>query len=94
MLALKANDERSAQMGELTTTALAAQGCRGVVTDGGLRDTEFVLEQGFPVASHHRTPADSICFVGSLAGSSFRGFHKCIHWWETAILRRFLRISN
>lgn len=60
VLALEANDERSAQIGELTTTALAAQGCRGVVTDGGLRDTEFVLEQEFPVVSSHLTPADSI----------------------------------
>lgn len=60
VLALAANDEQSAQIGELTTTALAAQGCHGVVVDGGLRDTEFVLDQGFPVVRRHQTPADSI----------------------------------
>lgn len=60
VLALEANDERAAQIGELTTTALAAQGCRGVVVDGGLRDTAFVRDQGFPVVRRHQTPADSI----------------------------------
>lgn len=60
VLALDANDARSAQIGELTTTALAAQGCRGVVTDGGLRDQALVRDQEFPVVYGHRTPADSI----------------------------------
>jgi regulator of RNase E activity RraA len=60
VLVLEANATESAQVGELTTTALEEQGCRGVVTDGGLRDSEFVLEQGFPVYCRHRTPADSL----------------------------------
>jgi regulator of RNase E activity RraA len=60
VLVLEANATESAQVGELTTTALEEQGCRGVVTDGGLRDSEFVLEQGFPVHCGHRTPADSL----------------------------------
>lgn len=59
-LVLNANADDSAQIGELTTNALAAQECRGVVTDGGIRDTAAVLEQEFPVFVRYRTPADSI----------------------------------
>lgn len=59
-LLLNANADDSAQIGELTTTALDIQGCRGVVTDGGIRDTRAVLEQGFPVFTKYNTPADSI----------------------------------
>ena len=59
-LVLNANADDSAQIGELTTTALAAKGCRGVVTDGGIRDTRAVLDQGYPVFTRYRTPADSI----------------------------------
>lgn len=59
-LLLNANADDSAQIGELTTTALDMQGCRGVVTDGGIRDTRAVLEQSFPVFTKYKTPADSI----------------------------------
>lgn len=59
-LVLNANASDSAQIGELTTNALAAQGCRGVVSDGGIRDTQAVLDQGFPTFVRYRTPADSI----------------------------------
>jgi regulator of RNase E activity RraA len=59
-LVLNANANDSAQIGELTTTALAAQDCRGIVTDGGIRDTQAVLDQGYPVFTRYRTPADSI----------------------------------
>ena len=59
-LILSANAEDSAQIGELTTTALATQNCRGIISDGGIRDTQAVLDQGYPVFTRYRTPADSI----------------------------------
>lgn len=59
-LVVSANTDNSAQVGELTTRALAARNCRGVVTDGGTRDTQFIQEQGFPVYVRFRTPADSL----------------------------------
>lgn len=59
-LVIAAQADVAAHVGELTTTALAAQGCRGVVTDGGVRDTAAVLAQGFPVFSRYRSPLDSI----------------------------------
>jgi len=59
-LVVSANTDNSAQVGELTTRALTAQGCRGVVTDGGTRDTQFVRDQEFPVYVRFQTPADSL----------------------------------
>lgn len=60
MLVMNTNDTSSSHIGELTTTALANQDCRGVVVEGGLRDTESILEQNFPVFAQYRTPADSV----------------------------------
>jgi regulator of RNase E activity RraA len=59
VLVYETNDEEAAHLGELSTTALAAGGCRGAVIDGGVRDVRFVLEQGFPVFARYRTPADA-----------------------------------
>ena len=53
------NDEEAAHLGELSTTALAAGGCRGAVIDGGIRDVRFITEQDFPVFARYRTPADA-----------------------------------
>jgi regulator of RNase E activity RraA len=60
VLVLNTNDTTAAHIGELTTTALDNNGCRGAVIEGGLRDTELVLDQGYPVFVSHRTPLDSI----------------------------------
>jgi regulator of RNase E activity RraA len=60
MLVMNTNDTTAAHIGELTTTALENNGCRGAVIQGGLRDTEFVLDRGYPVFVSHRTPLDSI----------------------------------
>ena len=60
VLVLNTNDTTAAHIGELTTTALDNNGCRGAVIEGGLRDTEFILDQGYPVFVSHRTPLDSI----------------------------------
>ena len=48
-------DEESAQWGEIMTMAARARGCRGAVVDGGVRDTNCVLKQEFPVFCRYRT---------------------------------------
>lgn len=60
ILVIEANDSVSAQVGELMTTALQAQNGRGCILDGGVRDTSFILDQGFPVFAAYRTPEDSV----------------------------------
>ena len=49
------NDDESAQWGEVMTMAAIKRGCRGAVVDGGVRDTDRVLSQGFPVFVKYRT---------------------------------------
>lgn len=48
-------DNESAQWGEIMTMAAKKQGCRGAVVDGGVRDTNKVLEQDFPVFCKYRS---------------------------------------
>lgn len=60
MLAIEANDGISAQIGELITTSLSEHGGRGIILDGGTRDTSHILEQGFPVFTGYQTPEDSV----------------------------------
>ncbi|WP_199520946.1 RraA family protein [Jiangella anatolica] len=48
-------DDESAQWGEVMTMAARRQGCRGAVIDGGVRDTDRVLSQDFPVFSRYRS---------------------------------------
>lgn len=49
-----------ALMGELSAQTLQARGILGYVVDGGSRDTELVLAQGFPVFCSFLTPADIV----------------------------------
>ncbi len=49
-----------ALMGELSAQTLAARGVLGYVVDGGSRDTELVLAQGFPVFCSFLTPSDIV----------------------------------
>jgi 4-hydroxy-4-methyl-2-oxoglutarate aldolase len=49
-----------ALMGELSAQTLQARGVLGYVVDGGSRDTELVLSQGFPVFCSFLTPADIV----------------------------------
>jgi regulator of RNase E activity RraA len=49
-----------ALMGELSAQTLAARGVLGFVVDGGSRDTELVVAQGFPVFCAFLTPADIV----------------------------------
>ena len=48
-------DDESAQWGEIMTMASVRQGCRGAIVDGGVRDTNKVLEQNFPVFCKYRS---------------------------------------
>ncbi len=48
-------DDESAQWGEVMTMAAVKRGCRGAVIDGGVRDTDRVLGQNFPVFVKYRT---------------------------------------
>lgn len=45
--------------GELLSTAAAARGAAGAVTDGSIRDTRQILDLGFPVVSAGTVPYDS-----------------------------------
>ena len=47
-------DARAASAGDLYVGRLAARGCAGIVTDGGLRDSEGVFKTGLP--AYHRRP--------------------------------------
>jgi regulator of RNase E activity RraA len=49
-----------ALMGELSAQTLAARGVLGYVVDGGSRDTDLVLQQGFPVFASFLTPSDIV----------------------------------
>lgn len=54
------NTHDIALMGELSAQTLAARGVLGYVVDGGSRDTELVLAQGFPVFCAFLTPSDIV----------------------------------
>lgn len=54
------NDRACAQLGELSVASLKARGCAGAVLDGGCRDTDFILLEGFPVFARRTTPQDSV----------------------------------
>src|SRR5579863_3855897 len=45
-------DPRAASAGDLYVGRLKARGCAGIVTDGGLRDSEGILKTGLP--AYHR----------------------------------------
>jgi 4-hydroxy-4-methyl-2-oxoglutarate aldolase len=54
------NNREVALMGELSAQTLGARGVLGYVVDGGSRDTDLVLAQGFPVFCAFLTPADIV----------------------------------
>ena len=54
------NNHEVALMGELSAQTLQARGILGYVVDGGSRDTELVLAQGFPVFCSFLTPTDIV----------------------------------
>jgi len=54
------NNHEVALMGELSAQTLSARGVLGYVVDGGSRDTDLVLQQGFPVFCSFLTPSDIV----------------------------------
>lgn len=48
-------DRESAQWGECMTMAAQRRKCRGAIVDGGVRDTDKVLELGFPLWVRYRS---------------------------------------
>jgi 4-hydroxy-4-methyl-2-oxoglutarate aldolase len=54
------NNHEVALMGELSAQTLKARGVRGYIVDGGSRDTDLVLAQGFPVFCAFLTPSDIV----------------------------------
>jgi regulator of RNase E activity RraA len=60
VLICQPNDSTVAHMGELSAETLKLKGVRGYVADGGCRDVNFILEQGFPVWCRYLTPRDIV----------------------------------
>jgi 4-hydroxy-4-methyl-2-oxoglutarate aldolase len=60
VLVCQPNTHDIALMGELSAETLNFRGVRGYVVDGGCRDTEFILELGFPVFCSFNTPKDIV----------------------------------
>jgi regulator of RNase E activity RraA len=60
VVACQPHNHEIALMGELSAQTLQARGVLGYVVDGGSRDTELVLAQGFPVFCSFLTPADIV----------------------------------
>jgi 4-hydroxy-4-methyl-2-oxoglutarate aldolase len=54
------HDTSSAHLGELSVTSLKGRACAGAVIDGGCRDVEYVVREGFPVFSRYVTPQDCV----------------------------------
>jgi len=54
------NDGVVAHMGELSAETLKNKGIRGCITDGGIRDVEFLLRIGFPTWARFYTPRDIV----------------------------------
>ena len=54
------NHHEVAMMGELSAETLKNKGVLGYVVDGGCRDTDFILELGFPVFHTFFTPSDIV----------------------------------
>lgn len=53
-------DTDCAHWGELSSNAVRARGCQGVVVDGGVRDTAYICRIDFPVFARYRTMVDAI----------------------------------
>lgn len=54
------NDSTLSHMGELSAETLQFRGVRGYIVDGGCRDSDFILQIGFPVFCRYYTPRDIV----------------------------------
>lgn len=50
---------RSGQFGEISATAASAHGCIGAVIDGSTRDSNFLIDMGFPTFCRFRNPVEA-----------------------------------
>jgi 4-hydroxy-4-methyl-2-oxoglutarate aldolase len=48
----------AAHFGELSVVSVKTRGCVGAVIDGGCRDVDYIIREGFPVFCRHTTPED------------------------------------
>ncbi len=53
-------DERVAAYGEMNATLAAKYGCVGAVIDGGTRDSQHLIDRGFPVFARFKTPVEAL----------------------------------
>jgi 4-hydroxy-4-methyl-2-oxoglutarate aldolase len=61
LIALNPGREKNcAHWGEFMSLAARNKGCRGVVVDGGVRDTEWILQSGFQVFHTYFWPVSSV----------------------------------
>lgn len=58
VIVTQANDNVSAHLGELSAETAKYRGCRGAVIYGGIRDTDYLIDLGFPAFSLYKTPLD------------------------------------
>lgn len=54
-----AGDTRTGHWGELLSNGARVRGAHGAVIDGGVRDTRYILQMGFPVFCKFRCPGDA-----------------------------------
>jgi regulator of RNase E activity RraA len=52
-------DTKTGHWGELLSNAARARSAHGAVVDGGVRDTRYILQMGFPVFCKFRCPGDA-----------------------------------
>jgi 4-hydroxy-4-methyl-2-oxoglutarate aldolase len=53
-------DETTGVWGELWSAGAVRKGCVGAIVDGGIRDTGFIRESGFPIFHKFTSPADAV----------------------------------
>jgi len=54
------NNITCGQFGEISATAAAAAGCAGAVIDGSTRDSNFLINMGFPTFCRFRNPVEAL----------------------------------
>src|SRR6476661_4341970 len=52
-------DTSAGHFGEISATAAAASGCVGAVIDGSTRDSNYLIDMGFPTFCRFRNPVEA-----------------------------------
>lgn len=53
-------NQNCGQFGEITATAMRAAGCSGAVIDGSTRDSNYLINMGFPTFCRFRNPVEGL----------------------------------